>query len=70
MSFDKHYKNRKDRRKQYYNRAKQVSRQCRNNGSCPYCYGNRMYSSNKKIQAVKDQINEILLDSYSFIYSH
>lgn len=34
------------------NRAKQVSNSCRNNGSCLYCLGNRMHSTNKRIPAV------------------
>ena len=29
--------------------AKAVSHQCRNNGSCPWCYGNRMYKHLKRI---------------------
>lgn len=29
--------------------AKAVSRQCSNNGSCPWCYGNRMYKHLKKL---------------------
>ena len=29
--------------------AKAVSHQCRNNGSCPWCFGNRMYKHLKKM---------------------
>ena len=29
--------------------AKAVSHQCRNNGPCPWCFGNRMYKHLKKI---------------------
>ena len=29
--------------------AKAVSKQCRNNGECPYCYDNRMHSTKKRL---------------------
>jgi hypothetical protein len=29
--------------------AKAVSHQCRNNGICPYCFGNRMYKHLKRM---------------------
>ena len=29
--------------------AKAVSHQCRNNGTCPWCYGNRMYKHLKRL---------------------
>jgi hypothetical protein len=29
--------------------AKAVSHQCRNNGPCPYCFGNRMYKHLKRM---------------------
>jgi hypothetical protein len=29
--------------------AKAVSHQCRNNGTCPWCLGNRMYKHLKKL---------------------
>lgn len=35
-------------KKRRTNRAKQVSHQCRNNGTCPWCTGNRTYSTKKR----------------------
>lgn len=29
--------------------AKAISHSCRNNGTCPICYGNRMYKNLKKL---------------------
>jgi hypothetical protein len=29
--------------------AKAVSHQCRNNGTCPVCFGNRMYKNLKRM---------------------
>lgn len=45
--FDKTYKNRKDWRKPYFG-AKRFDRSCRNNGSCPYCQGNRMHKNKRR----------------------
>ena len=42
MSFDNHYPNRKDRRKQYRTKAERCDRSCRPGGSCPYCKSNRL----------------------------
>jgi hypothetical protein len=47
MGFDKDYPNRKDRRKAYKG-AKAVDKQCRNNGRCSYCSGNRTYANRKR----------------------
>ncbi len=35
--------------------AKAIARSCRNHGECPYCKGNRLYSSKKRIEAATDQ---------------
>ncbi len=36
-------------KKKKFTGAKAVSRQCRNNGSCPHCRENRLYKHLKKI---------------------
>lgn len=36
-------------KKKKFTGAKAVSRQCRNNGSCPYCRKNRLYKHLKRI---------------------
>jgi hypothetical protein len=59
MSFDYKYPNRKDWRKPH-RRAKAVSHQCRNNGKCSYCKGNRTYSSNKRRQEAEYNEEEFL----------
>lgn len=49
MAFDKYYPNRKDKRKPFY-KSKRFDRSCRCHGGCPYCEGNRMYSTIKRKQ--------------------
>ena len=34
-------------KKHPYTKAKAISKQCRNNGKCPYCQGNRTYKNEK-----------------------
>lgn len=41
----------KEKRKPYRG-GKAVAYSCRNHGDCPYCYGNRTYSSAKRIAAM------------------
>ena len=50
MSFDKHYPNRKDRRRPYY-RSGVSDRTCRPGGSCPYCQRNRQHKHKRREQA-------------------
>lgn len=57
MAFDNFYPNRKDRRRKYYD-ARRFSSGCRNHGSCGWCRGNRLYSSNKRITASLQQLKE------------
>ena len=57
MSFDIHYKNRKDRRKKYYD-SRQSDRICRNHKSCSYCEDRRLYQYKKEIERVNQMIKE------------
>ena len=41
------------------NRAKAVSHECRNNGDCPWCTGNRLYSSMKYDDYKKEMEEEM-----------
>jgi hypothetical protein len=52
MAFDTDYPNRKDWRKQYH-KSKAFDQNCRNHGSCNFCYSNRMY---------RYTINNIIID--------
>lgn len=38
-----------------YRGSKVIDRSCRNHGDCPYCKGNRLYSSKKRIEAATDK---------------
>ena len=38
--------------------AKAVSHSCRNNGTCPYCFGNRMYKHLKRMMNGKTDNTE------------
>ena len=55
MAFDNDYK---DWRKSYRG-SKKYDRTCRNNGSCQYCKGNRLYNSQKRIIEINSKINDI-----------
>ena len=50
MSFEKQYPNHKDHRKPHRG-AMAVDATCRPHGSCPYCAGNRMHVTRKRIAA-------------------
>ena len=49
MGLDKAIKSGKEYRKPYKG-GKAVDRMCRNHGGCPWCEGNRQYSTNKRKQ--------------------
>ena len=55
MSFDKAIEHGKEYRKEYRG-AKAIDKTCRNHGGCEYCEGNRLFSSKKKEQAMKERI--------------
>jgi hypothetical protein len=46
MSFERPYRNRKDRRQPYRHSAR-VFVSCRPRGGCPWCLGNRRHASRK-----------------------
>ncbi len=43
------------------NKAKQVDSSCGNHGSCPYCVGNRTYSSKKRYVDVEEGYEGVLI---------
>lgn len=47
MSLDQSILHGKEHRKPYVG-AKSIDPTCRNHGSCPWCYGSRMYRRNKE----------------------
>lgn len=47
MSFDKHYPNRKDKRKQHRG-SKSFDRSCRPGGSCPWCADGRKHADKRR----------------------
>ena len=51
---DKAIRHGKEHRSPYCG-AKAIARSCRNHGDCPYCKGNRLYNSKKRIEAATDQ---------------
>lgn len=57
MTFDKHYPNRKDHRKQYYGSAR-FDRSCRPGGDCPYCKENRFHSESVRKERADYILNE------------
>ena len=40
-------------------KRKTVAKSCRNHGGCPVCEGNRLYNSNKKMQATNYSLNNL-----------
>lgn len=57
MSFDKHYPNRKDRRKPY-RKAARFDRSCRNHGGCPYCENNRLHNNKRRGIIAEQEIED------------
>jgi len=58
VSFDKHYPNRKDKRKQYFKIAQRCDRSCRCHGGCKWCESNRLHSDNKKKLSADEKLKE------------
>lgn len=52
MSLDKAIEHGKEHRKPYYG-SKAIDRTCRNHGTCEWCRGNRMHSTQKRAEAMK-----------------
>jgi len=59
MSMDKAILTGKEKRKPYRG-AKAIDCTCRNHGSCPWCEGNRKYSSKKREEASRQELIDIL----------
>lgn len=57
MSLDKAIEYGKEKRKQYHG-AQAVDKTCRCGGTCGYCRGNRLYSTNKRLQEMKEKIDD------------
>lgn len=55
MSLDKSIEHKKEHRKAYRG-SKHIDKTCRNHGGCDYCKGNRLYSSKKELERVKEQM--------------
>ena len=55
MSLNKAIEHGKEHRKQYQG-AKAVDPYCRNHGRCSWCKRNRLYSSKKALEAVKEKM--------------
>ena len=57
MSLRKSIKHGKEHRKPWRG-SKNFDKSCRNHGGCDYCKDNRLYSSNKAMEAIKEQLKE------------
>ena len=57
MPLDKAIEHGKEKRKPYRG-TKAFDCSCRNHGTCEYCHGNRLYSSNKRNESSKQQLKE------------
>ena len=57
MSLDKGIQHGKEHREPYRG-AKSIDKCCRNHGSCPWCYGNRMHKIEKALLCSKDKEKE------------
>ena len=59
MGLEKAIKYGKEKRKSYeYDFAKQVDIQCRNHGTCTYCYNRRMHKNIKRLISANEQLKE------------
>lgn len=54
MSMDKAIESGKEHRKEYYG-SKAIDKSCRCHGSCPVCFGNRMYQYKKEKEKMLDR---------------
>ena len=66
MSLDKSIKSGKEHRKPY-RKAKAVSSQCRNHGSCEWCQGNRQHKHKKKMIKEDNQRAKTCFDCACFV---
>ena len=57
MGLEKAIEHKKEYRKPYRG-AKAVDCTCRNNGTCEWCKNNRLYSSNKKTEAMLKDLKD------------
>ena len=57
MSLDKSINSGKEHGKTYRG-SKRIDKSCRNHGGCDYCKDGRLYSSNKKLEAMKEKLKE------------
>ena len=48
--------------KRHINRAKRVSRQCRNNNWCPYCRGSRLHNARRRLLDAREQVETAIED--------
>lgn len=55
MSLEKSIEHGKEKRKPYHG-SKRIDKTCRNHGSCDYCKGNRLYSTNKRVETAMDKL--------------
>lgn len=58
MSFDNHYPNRKDRRREYHG-SRAVDRSCRPHCGCPWCRNSRRNAERKAAIDFAEQLREI-----------
>lgn len=45
--------------KKPYTKSKRFDKTCRCHGGCPWCFDNRMYKHNKRINRVINQLKEL-----------
>lgn len=62
MSLRKAIQHGKEHRKPWRG-SKNFDKSCRNHGGCDFCKDNRLYSSNKAMEAVKEQLKETTYDN-------
>lgn len=55
MALDKAIESGKEHRKKFRG-SKRIDKTCRNHGGCDYCKANRLYSTRKAMDAMKEQL--------------
>lgn len=58
MSLDKAIEHKKEKRKPYKG-SKAFDRTCRNNNSCSWCRGNKLFSTMRRSVAAEDELNKL-----------
>ena len=47
------------KKKPYFKKSKQTSKQCRSHGGCPYCLANKMHKHGKMMDEARQKLKDL-----------